>query len=289
MNLRRAMAEHGFESNDDYEYAIRTLMAAELDHVRCLHVEGESGRRKSAFANALANALGYPRILYHDFSLPEPPPQPVFVTAEDRDNPQPVEAALSRFERVMVEACAYSEAERTFLILDQLQAADFRDQIALTRFAQGGAWSLGQGEVRANPKHLLVALIAEAPLYHSLARLSFRVWTDASQGRFEFKPRDFGLGAESQPLFDALAALFEALGSVPTPGEFRRILVDLGERVRSAEQLRQSVFGWMERADRARLHAPGAVAAADGVIKALEEWLGSESVVLADSDDSSPD
>lgn len=284
MNLRRAMADHGFESNDDFEYVIRTLLAAELGHVRCLHVEGESGRRKTAFAHALANALGYPRILYHDFSLPEPPPQAVFVTAEDRENPQAAEAALSRFERVMVEACAYSEAERTFLILDQLQAADFRDQIALTRFVQGGAWALGQGEVRANPKHLVLALIAEAPLYHSLARLSFRVWTDASEGRFEFKPQDFGLGGESQALFDVLAALFASLGSVPTPGEFRRILADLGERVRSAEQLRQSVFGWMERAERARLYTPDAAAAADAVIVALEAWLGSESVVLAEPD-----
>jgi hypothetical protein len=59
--------------------------------------------------------------------------------------------------------------------------------------------------------------------------------------------------------------------------------------VRSAEQLRQSVFGWMERADRARLHAPGAAAAADVVVAALEEWLGSESVVLADPGEPLPD
>jgi hypothetical protein len=280
MTLRKRMAEFGFESNEDYEFQLRALFEARIDHVRCLDVCGDSGRRKTAFANALVAALDYPRIVYFDFAVPEPPPVPVFVTAQNRENPEPSEAPLSRFERVMVEACAYSEAERTALILDQVQAADFRDQARLYRFVHGGEWALAQAAVRANPKHLLVLLISEQPLYHSLAKVSYRVWTDAVGGRFEFTPQDVGLGAEARPLFDALAALFEALGSVPTPTEFRHIVDDLLRHVRTEEQLRHTLYGWMERVDRVLLQSPQLGPRLQAVVHELNTLLGLEEVVL---------
>ena len=77
MGLRQDLARFGFESNDDYEFALRSLFEADLPHLRALHVDGHGGRRKTAFANALAHALDYPHILYHDFSREEPPPAPL--------------------------------------------------------------------------------------------------------------------------------------------------------------------------------------------------------------------
>ena len=131
MTLRQRMAEFGFDSNDDYDFQLRALFDARLGHLRCLHVAGECGRRKTAFAHALAHALDYPHVVYHDFSVPEAPAPAIQVESVDPDKPQPIEAALTGFERVMLECCAFSEAARVIVILDQLQAAPFSDQAKL--------------------------------------------------------------------------------------------------------------------------------------------------------------
>ena len=73
MSLRSKLAEHGFESNDDYDHALRCLLEQVVPHLRVLHVDGAAGRRKTAFAQALGPALGFAHTLYHDFSAPEPP------------------------------------------------------------------------------------------------------------------------------------------------------------------------------------------------------------------------
>jgi hypothetical protein len=281
MTLRRRMAEFGFESNEDYEFQVRALFAARLEHLRCLAVCGESGRRKTAFANALAQALEYPHVVYHDFLQPEPPaPQVIVVSAEDQDNPQPADLPLSRFERAVVEACAFSEAARTVLVLDQLQAADFREQMRINAFVRTSEWQLGNAAVRANPKNLLLVLISEQPLYHSLARVSYRVWTDARGSPFTLRPQDVGLGTDATALFDALAALFDAIGGAPTPSEFARILDDLTQHVRTEDQLRHTLFGWTEHADRAALASPAVAPLLRRVVDALSEWLGAEEVVV---------
>jgi hypothetical protein len=281
MTLRRRMAEFGFESNEDYEFQVRALFAARIDHLRCLAVCGESGRRKTAFANALAQALEYPHVVYHDFSQPEAAgPQVIVVSAEDQDNPQPADAPLSRFERAVVEACAFSEAARTVLVLDQLQGADFREQMRLNGFVRTHEWSLASAAVRANPRNLLVVLISEQPLYHSLARVSYRVWTDARGSPFTLRPQDVGLGTDASALFDSLAALFDALGGAPTPTEFARILDDLLHQVRTEDQLRHSLFGWTEHVDRAALASPAIAPLLRRVVDALSEWLGAEEVVV---------
>jgi hypothetical protein len=279
------MAEFGFESNDDYEFQLRSLFTARLERVRCLHVAGESGRRKTAFANALAHALDYPRIVYHDFTAGEPnQPEVVIQVEEGATSHEPVEAPMRAFERAVTEACAYSEAERTILILDQLQAAEFQDQIHLVQFVNQGLWSAGAGSMRANSKHLLLVLISEQTLYHSLARVSYRVWTDASAGRFEFRPDEFKLGSDAQSLFAALAQLFEALGCAPTHGEFARILDDLLNQVRTAEQLRHCLFGWMERIDQGRLRSPGLSPRLEAAVQALNEYIGLDEVELRDEE-----
>jgi len=180
----------------------------------------------------------------------------------------------------VLECCAYSEAARVILILDQLQAAPFSDQARLYRFVATGTWELAQGEVRANAKTLLLALITEAPLYHSLAKASYRIWTDAASGRFEFRPQDFQLGEDARGVFEKLAVLFETLGSVPTAAELGNILADMVKLVRTEDQLRHTIFGWMERVDRNLLYATASIPAVRAVVATLNDYLGLEEVVV---------
>lgn len=279
MSLRKQLAQHGFESNDDYEFALRSLFSAELPHLRTLHVDGAGGRRKTAFANALANALEYKHVLYHDFSqeVMVPPPRPVLLDDGTLSAP---EAAPEPFDRAVTEACAFSEAERTILILDQLQAADFADHIRLYQFANSREWSGPTGSVRANPRNLLLVLISEQPLYHSLAKVSYRVWTDAQRAYLDYRPEDYGLGPDAQWLFAKLAAVFEAAQASPTPSEFQHLLRDLLQHVRSEDQLRQSLFGWTEGLDRARLYTPELTPLLTQAIDALAHYLGHDHIEL---------
>ena len=57
----------------------------------------------------------------------------------------PVEAPPRAFERMLVEACAYSEAARTVLVIDQLQAAakdEKQSQFERIVFSQAAAEKL---------------------------------------------------------------------------------------------------------------------------------------------------
>lgn len=280
MSLRHALARHGFESNDDYGFALRCLFESNAAHLRVLHVDGAAGRRKTAFATALAHALEYPHVIYHDFTRSEPAaPAPIMIAGDDAE-PEPLEPPMSGFERAVMEACAYSEGAATILILDQLQAADFSEHIRLHRFVTSGEWAQGSGVGIANPQHLLVALISETPLYHSLARASFRVWTDAQRAFLDYRPEDHGLGQDAQPLFAALSALFQSAALSPTPSEFSRLLDDLLQRVRSEEQLRQALFGRIEGADRDRLNATAQAEKLGATIDALGAFLAQDHIEL---------
>ena len=72
-SLIEKLTEHGFESNDDYEFQVRCLLETPTSGIRALNIEGDGERRKTAFANALARALDFPQILYHDFTVVHPP------------------------------------------------------------------------------------------------------------------------------------------------------------------------------------------------------------------------
>jgi hypothetical protein len=279
VSLRHKLADYGFESNDDYDFPLRCLLEAELPHLRVLHVDGHAGRRKTAFANALAQALEYPHVIYHDFSRPPPPPAPVVASA-DGEAGGTLEAPLSAFERAVTEACAYSEADRAMLILDQLQAADFVDQVRLYRLASTLEWTAASATVMAHPRNLLMVVISEEILYHSLARLAYRVWTDAERAFLDYRPEDFGLGRDAQPMFDALTALFEALGSSPTPSAFAHLLRDVLLRVRTEEQLRHALFGWSEQLDRMRLHAPELSPLFRGAVDAIGRYVGLDHIEM---------
>ena len=104
------MARHGFESNDDYDYQVRCLLASDLRTIRCLDIEGDSGRRKTAFASALGHALEYPRILYHDFTQ-QNPPLPDVILPPTKDEQGREEPPIDPFDQIVSEACAFSEAE----------------------------------------------------------------------------------------------------------------------------------------------------------------------------------
>lgn len=283
MSLRRRLAEHGFESNDDYDFVLRCLYEQPVEGVRTANLDGSVARRKTAFAQALGAALDYPRRLYHDCSRPPPPPQPVVVTmsAEEGDGGGgPQEPPLSPFERALTEACAYSEAEPTILVIDQLQHADFHDQIRLYQFVSTREWTVGSATVMANPRNLLLLLVSDQPLYHSLQKLSFRIWTDAGGGIVDYRPEDFGLPGDAERFMSALAEVYAGLGSAPTLSEYRRIVDDLLLRVRSREQLRVCLYGRMETVDRERLLARELDAALDRAVDELIGFLGEESIEI---------
>lgn len=284
MSLRKKLAEFGFESNEDYDFAVRTLLESENNSVRAAELVGSVARRKTAFANALGLALAYPQRLYHDFSRQQNP-EPTPIRDDDDENidtgDRRAALPLNAFERIVAEACAFSESTRTLLILDQLQACDFADQLRLFQFIQSGTWSDRGGTVIAHRRNLLVLLISNDALYHSLQKCSFRIYTDASDGVFDFKPEDFGLGANTQPLIDAFATLFDALHCQPTRGEFERILRDCEARVRTAEQLRICIFGRVENLDRATLYDDAQLPLINRLLHELTELLGIEVVSLS--------
>ena len=194
------------------------------------------------------------------------------------------EAAPSTFERAMTEACAYSEASPVLLILDQLQHAHFAEQARLYHFVMTREWSGPQGSAIAHPRNLLLALVSEQPLYHSLAKCSFRVWTDAQSAFLDYRPQEYGLGPEAQGLFAAIAQVCGPLGAAPTPSEFQHLLADLLRHARSEEQIRQSFFGRVESVDRNRLYAPELTAPLRGLLNELERLLGADEVQMPDLD-----
>jgi hypothetical protein len=281
MSLRRRLANYGFESNDDYEFALKVLFESKPIGVRCLNVVGDSGRRKSALAHALANALEYPHVLYHDFSRQGEAETETLILDPETGAAEKIDAPVSAFDRALTEACAYSEAARVIVILDQLQASDFRDQVRLYQFAQSRQWQASTGAVTANAATFLLVLISEEPLYHSLQKLCFKVWADAGRALLDFDPKDYGWPDSARHLFEALSELFRHLGQSPTPSEFQRVIDDIGARVRSAEQLRVCLYGWIENLDRGALYSPKLQAPMEAVLNEIDRFLGVEAIELS--------
>jgi hypothetical protein len=279
-SLREKLAEHGFESNDDYEFQVRCLLESPTRGLRTLNIEGDSERRKTAFANALARALGFPHCLYHDFTERHPPP-PDLILPPSKDDLGREEPPIEPLDRLVSEACAQSEGDPTILILDQLQAADFRDHIRIHRLIADRAWEVRGGHYYANPRHLLVFLISETPLYHALQKDSFRIWIGrVSERRIDYGPSDFGLGEEAGPLFSALGNLFRALGTAPTQSELTHILNDLQLHVRTPEHLRLSLYGRSEALGRDALADPALGELLAAAVEAAQTLLVGEHIEL---------
>ena len=272
MSLRETMAIHGFESNDEYDYQINCLLESQLSAIRCLNIVGDSQRRKTAFANALAQAISIEKILYHDFTEKKPP-QPDIIMPEITDELGCKEPELESFDKMMIEASAYSEAEDTVLILDQIQAADFRDHIRLFEYLKNSVWTIKSDEYFANKQHLLVFLISEEPLYHSLQKQCFRVWvSNISHNLIHYQPEDFNLPPESADILSALEALFAVLGMVPTKTEYQHLLVDIQQRVYNTDGLKHSIFGWVEGIDRVALFSQSMDDMMNNALTAIQDF-----------------
>ena len=279
-SLREKMADHGFESNDDYEFQVRCLLESPTRGLRALNIEGDSERRKTAFANALSRALDFPHCLYHDFTEQHPPP-PDLILPPSRDELGRAEPPIEPLDQTVSEACAQSEGEPTVLILDQLQAADFREHMRIHRLIADCAWEVRGGHYYANPRHLLIFLISEAPLYHALQKESFRVWISRrSERQIDYRPEDFGLGEEAEPLFVALGTLFRTLGTAPTRSELTHILHDLQLHVRTPEHLRLCLYGRSEGLGRDALADPALAGPLAAVVAAAQALLVGEHIEL---------
>lgn len=280
-SLRERMAANGFESNIDYAYHVRCLLSQPGDAIPTLNVEGDSGRRKTAFANALAAALAVPQCIYHDFTQVQDPP-PKVVPPKSRDEDGREEPPIPAFDRAVSDACAHSEGEKTVLILDQLQAADFREHLRLYDFIVNAEWPFRDAAFMANPANLLLMLIGEEPLYHSLQKVGFSVWVpQAALGEADYQPADFGLGPEAAPLLASLGELFRTLGVQPTPSEFRRLLFDIEHNVRTREDLTHSLFGWTEGIDYTLLISEPVQRRIDDLMPELQEFVGIEHVEIS--------
>jgi hypothetical protein len=279
-SLREKMASHGFESNDDYEFQVRCLLEGPTRSLRALNIEGDSERRKTAFANALARALDFPHILYHDFTEAHPPP-PDLILPRTQDELGREEPPIEPLDQTVSEACAQSEGEPTILILDQLQAADFRLHIRIHRLIADRSWEVRGGLYYANPRHLILFLISELPLYHSLQKESFRVLIPrVSERHIDWEPADFELGPEARPLFQALAELFRALGTAPTRSELEKILSDLQLQVRTPDQLRLCLYGRAEGISRDTLADPALDGRLAAAVSGAQRLLAAEHIEL---------
>lgn len=251
--LKQRLAEHGFVSDQDYDYAVQCLLSAPGDHLRCLNLEGDSGRRRSAFAYALGHALGHGHVLYHEFT--DPPPQPpVRMDPAEPAQEAPGEAPMDALDRVMAEACALSEGDPAFLILDQLHRAPFQTHLRLAEFVRDGTWRYGEVALKAHRRNLLVSFISDEPLYHSLRQATFSLWLGQRDDPDEaITPAKLGLAENARPMIQSLEALFRALDLRPTLAEWQRVVHDLHVNVNGPADLRQSIYGWVEGVDRAHL------------------------------------
>jgi len=276
--LQRKMAESGFESNDIYDYHVRCLLDSDVNIIRCMNIEGDSDRRMTAFANALAYALEFPHVLYYDLTETQVAPTVIEVRDEDRGC-RADDIEITPLERVVSEACAFSEGEDTILILDQLQAADFKQHIRLYHFLKSAQWVIGDAAYTASKRHLLVFLISELPLYHSLQKISFKVWVKtASKRAVDYKPADFGLGDDIREVMQALSEVFVVLHLVPTCSEYERILHDVQTHIRDREGLMHSIYGWTEGVDRSLLFSEKLKVPLKKAIHTIEEYVGLDEV-----------
>lgn len=272
MSLTARMAEFGFETNEDYSLPLRMLMERPASTVRTLNITGEAGRRKTAFANALAAALDVPHALYHDFAQHAPLELPV-------DNPEGSHPPIDPFDRAMSEGCALSEGERTIVILDQLQRTTFSQHLRLYEFVKTREWDYLDTTAVANLSNLLLFVISEEPLYHSLQKLSLRVWVDAAgSGRPPYVPADFDRGPRIAQTMERLADVFELLDVVPTRSEYQKILFDIDNFVRTPQALIKSIYGWTEGVDYARFKAPAVIDQVERAIQAVHDYIGVESL-----------
>jgi len=242
--LKPLLSQHGFTSEENYDHAVRCFLTNPIESIRCLHIDGDCGRRRTAFANSLAYVLGAEQVLYYEFGKDKPIPQIIRIQeGEEVIEEPPVDA----FDRVLTEACAQSEAEETILVLDQLHKTQFLNHIRLYEFLKTGIWSYTDVQYQANIQNLKVFIISDEELYHSLQALSFRLWVDgAHEISLSVSATDLGIDVSSCSWFAPLQQLFDYMKLSPTVEEYKRLVFDIEQQIRSDHQLKVSLFGWVE-------------------------------------------
>lgn len=242
--LKQRMEQYGFISHKDYEYALSCLNNPAIDHIKTLNIEGEAGRRKTAFANALGHALEYQHILYFEFGLENKAP---IVIQFDEDNQSVDTNPMQEFEKIIIETCALSEAETTVLILDQLHLATFKDHMSLYSFITSKTWNSGDNKYVANISNLIIMMISETDIYHALQQCSFKVWVDSlHQPGKAPTTQELELDHSAEEWILAVSEIFTHLNISPTLNAYQKISYDIEQHVRSADQLRISLYGWVE-------------------------------------------
>lgn len=269
--LKISLSEHGFTSTESYDHAVRCFLANPTEGLRCLNVDGDSGRRRTAFAHALANVLQAEHVLYYEFGKDKPVPQIIRIQeGEEVVEEPPVEA----LDRVLTEACAQSEADETILILDQLHKTQFLNHIRLFEFINTGLWRYSDVQFQANRQNLKLFLISDESLYHSLQAQSFRIWiSEFSDPARQVSAMDLGIVQENSPWFGPLQVLLKELKLSPTVDEYKRLVFDIEEQVRTEHQLKVSLFGWLEQIDREKLDDKAMKPYLDEVLQSIQESL----------------
>ncbi|VAW68622.1 hypothetical protein MNBD_GAMMA09-2044 [hydrothermal vent metagenome] len=265
--LKKRLLNHGFTSTENYDHGVRCFLSYPTEQVRSLHVDGDSGRRRSAFALALANVLGASQVLYYEFGKDKKTPQVIRVQeGEDIAEEPPV----GELDRILTEACAQSEAESTVLILDQLHKTRFLNHIRLHEFIQSGVWSYSDVQFQANYHNLKVFLISDEPLYHSLQNQSFRIWVSrTSQSVGEITAVELGLDEKSAGWLPEMQALFNKMQIWPTLEEYKRLAFDIDSHVLDRTQLKVSIYGWVESIDRSVLESEEIQSCLNDVLEAI--------------------
>jgi len=278
--LQKKLAEYGFESNDDYQYHLKSFFSSPIQDIRLLLIEGDQQRRKTAFANALALSLDYPHFLYYDFSQQDDMENKVKLPpTQHEEGLEP--PAISDFDHIMSEACAYSEADDCVLILDQLHLTDFKNHIRLYHFIKNYQWSYNQISMQANPNKLVVFLISNEPIYHSLQKSGFRVWVNTiSDKHVIYNAEELGLDEQATLLIKALDELFISMGLSPTFSEYQKIIHDIQHNIKTEEHLLLSIFGWTEGIDRELLYSEKIKPLVSKVIIELHKYWGIDEVII---------
>lgn len=272
--LKQRMEQNGFISHKDYEYALSCLNNPAIDHIKTLNIEGEAGRRKTAFANALGHALEYKHILYFEFGQENKSP---IVIQYDEDS-QSIDAdPMQEFEKVIIEACALSEADKTVLILDQLHLASFKDHMNLYSFINSKTWKSGDNIYVANPANLIIMMISETEIYHALQQCSFKIWVDSlHQPGKPPSHQELELDVSAASWINAVSDIFTHLNLNPTLNTYQKIAYDIEQHVRSADQLRISLYGWVEGIAYPQLFTEEIDALFLKAQSAIEDYIGIE-------------
>ncbi len=273
-NLKQNLADYGFESHEDYGFVVQQLMANNGPSINCLSLTGNSGRRKTAFAHALGNALAFKQTFYHDFSQLKAP-EPLLDLPEPEDKTIAKEKPISALNRLVSDACAYSEAENTLLIFDQLQLCDFRHQITIHQLLTDNIWRYPKNEFAANPHNLTVCLISENDLYHSLQKSSFKVWiSNASYNKNLATAKELKKDPTLQPVLDGLADIFKLLKVTPTQSELLKLINDIETKIHTVSDLTASLYGWIEGVDYLFLQKPSTQNRLINLIPIIDSFLG---------------